>query len=225
MRANARPLDHPQVRSHNGEENTVARNHMVATESRHVWPCAPSGARRGRGASTPGFVTPYASYEVPLMIDPNDLASIQARAVERGCTKEAVDRFAERYPQHCRRRENGKPIAVVPRLRMALELARSGKGIKRAAHNARWIFDEELPADAWNPEPYTIRIVTDAAVTCVLTVLPLEFRAGKHAKVKKQFHRSERKITEPESTESVALPPPVRTGTNLGDLLRAAMSK
>jgi len=165
-----------------------------------------------------------------------DLAEVQARFAERGSTSEAVDRFAERYPEHCQFRPDGKPLGVIRRLRLALELARTGKGKERPAHGAslirtssnRKIFDVELPADEWNPEPYTIRILTSQEVDCVITVLPPEFRKDMAAKKK---HRELRRvvdadITEPEApVEKVALPPPVEVRSTLADAFRKAMSR
>ncbi|MFY9527352.1 MAG: hypothetical protein WBC04_26155 [Candidatus Acidiferrales bacterium] len=109
----------------------------------------------------------------PKSLTPEKYAAVRQRHAERGYTKEAVDRFAERYPEHCQRRGNGKPIGAVPRLRQALRLAREGKGKQRPAragliqHDGfpvdRKIFDIEIPADAWNPEPFTIRILKTRA--------------------------------------------------------------
>jgi hypothetical protein len=162
------------------------------------------------------------------MIDSKDLASIQARADERGCTKEAIKRFADRYRERCEFRANGgSPIGVVPRLQMALKLTREGKGKELSARGGRRIFDIELPADYWNREPFTIRILTNDGVTCILTVLPPEFRNDKFERVKKQFHRAEREETiEPEELEErIVLPPPVKVGLSLGDALRRAMGQ
>jgi hypothetical protein len=164
-----------------------------------------------------------------------DLAEVRGRATERGCTREAVDRFAERYPEHCRFRIDGKPIGVVPRLRLALELAQQGKGREIPARGAslirvpsnRKIFDVELPADDFN-SAFKLRILTDATVSCVITVLPPEFRKDMDAKKK---HRELRRIIEEDivpdepATEKVELPPPVEVGSSLADKMRAALSR
>lgn len=94
----------------------------------------------------------------------------------------------------------------------------------------RKVFDVELPADHWNDEPYTIRIVTDATVICVITVLPPEFRQDLAAKKK---HRELRRIIDEDivteqdesAKEKVELRPPVQVRSNLGDALRKAMSR
>ena len=128
----------------------------------------------------------------------------------------------------------------MPRLNQALELARAGKGNERPVRQAaliqdfptakfagRRIFDIQLPASHWNPEPYTIRIVTDAAVSVVITVLPPEFRRDMAAKKKR---RELRRIVDEDiatdlgdSAEKVELPPPVKLGASLADKLRAAL--
>jgi hypothetical protein len=161
---------------------------------------------------------------------------VMQRAVANSWTKEAVRRFAERYAEHCQFTPDGSPVSVIPRLWLALRLARQGKGveipvrhaalIQEEGPNNRKIFDVELPADEWNPEPYTIRIVTNATIRVAITVLPPEFRTNLRAKKK---HRELRRIVdepqnEPETPhERVVLPPPVRVGLSLGDALRRAM--
>ena len=176
-------------------------------------------------------------------LKPEVLAAIQQNAAERCCTKEALKRFAERYAQHCDFGPDRKPIGAIPRLRLALKRAQKGWGKEMAARGAalirdvpdarfagRRIFDIELPADDWNPEPYTIRILTDAAVSVVITVLPPEFRADMAAKKK---HRELRRIIDDEieterdelTTENVELPPPVEVRSSLADKLRTALSK
>lgn len=152
-----------------------------------------------------------------------------------------MEAFRKRYPEHCQFRANGKPIGAVPRLQLALQLAREGgksrpgrAGLRQDARDNspvnRKVFDVELPADHWNEQPSTIRIVTDSTVTCVITVLPSEFRQDMAAKKK---HRELRRIVDEDivteqdesAKEKVALPPPVRVRSNLGDALRNAMSR
>lgn len=154
--------------------------------------------------------------------------------VERGCSDEAIWRFGQRYPEHCHFKPNGKPKGVIARLRLALELARRSKvATTRVAHADRWIFDVELPADKWNPEPYTIRILTTPAVDCVLTVLPpRNFMDDKRTKDRcsKKSHRRivDDVVLDPEpeeSAEPITLPPPVKLGASLGDKLLQALQK
>src|SRR5262249_52729162 len=175
-----------------------------------------------------------------LKFTQEQLSAGRERATERGCRREAVDRFAERYRQHCDFGPDGKPIGVIPRLRLALELARSGQGKQRLGRPGlfqgagdnypdRKIFDVELPADDLNPKPYTIRILTDAVVSVVITVLPPDFRRDMAAKKK---HRELRRIVDEDivtelgdSAEKLELPPPVQVRSSLADKLRAAMGR
>ena len=112
-------------------------------------------------------------------------------------------------------------------------MAARGAALIRDVPDARFvgrrIFDIELPADDWNPEPYTIRILTDAAVSVVITVLSPEFRTDMHARKK---HRELRRIVDEDivtelgdSAEKVELPPPVQVRSSLADKLRAAMGR
>jgi len=164
-------------------------------------------------------------------LKPEGLATIQGRFVKRGCTYHAVEEFAERY--------KGTPIDIIPRLQMALEFARIGLGKERPARRGlaqdpgdnfpmgRRIFDVELSADDYNPQPYMIRILTSPEVDCVITVLPLEFRSDIHAKEKIRDMRviDEDIATDEPETEKVVLPPPVEVRSSLADKLRTALSK
>jgi len=112
------------------------------------------------------------------------------------------------------------------------EIAARGAALIQAVPDARFagrrIFDIELTADDGNPKSYTIRILTDAAVSVVITVLPPEFRRDMAAKKK---HRELRRIVdedmiEPETpTEKIVLPPPVQVRAGLGDALGRALAK
>src|SRR5262250_3277352 len=113
-------------------------------------------------------------------------------------SREAIERFAQRYP------DGSDRASIVPRLQLALQLAREGMGRERPVRSAalvqdgtfprdRKIFDIELPADAWNSAPFTIRIVTTCDLAYVVTVLPPEFRRDMHAKKK---HRELRRIVD-----------------------------
>lgn len=149
-----------------------------------------------------------------------------------GCTKHAVDRFVQRYRQHCHFREDGRAIGVVDRLQLALKLVREGRAkeipvrVGTLQSRGRRIFDVELPANAWNPQPYTIRIFVEALLTYVITVAPDEFLSDKLARTKRHFHRreSEEIIEAEQADDPVTLQPPVKASTSLGDLLRRASS-
>jgi hypothetical protein len=122
--------------------------------------------------------------------------------VERGCTSEAIIRFAARYREYCHFKPDGTPKRVVPRLKLAVTLAKQGKAVELpGAHRGRRIFDVEMPADIHFPA-FTLRILTNADASCVLTCLP--FRP------KVKWYKE----------TTVTLPPPVKATTSLGDLLR-----
>lgn len=140
-----------------------------------------------------------------------------------GVSTEAIDRFIERYP------DGSDRSTIVPRLQLALQLAREGKAKRRDyAEGYRWIFDVELPADKWHAEPYTVRILADGALTIVVTVLPPMFRDDMRRKVRQQFHRREveeiSEVAEVTPVE-VSLPAPVKVGLSLGDKLRQALGR
>jgi hypothetical protein len=127
--------------------------------------------------------------------------------IERGCTSEAIWRFADRYREYCDFQPDGKPKRVVPRLQLAVALAKQGKAIELpGAHRGRRIFDVEMPADI-HFTAFTLRILTNADVSCVLTCLPFRPRV--------KWYKEQTTVT---------LPPPVMVGTSLGDLLRRARS-
>ncbi len=187
--------------------------------------------RAGRLAGDPGGLTGGVNAGVCNTARVLEVGMTSTQSRMPGCTKHAVDRFVQRYRKHCHFRKDGTAIGVVSRLQLALKLAREGRAKEIPVRTGtfksfgRRIFDVELPADAWNSEPYTIRIFVDDKLTYVITVAPDEFLSDKHAQVKRNFHRHESEAEQTEQADPVTLPPPVKTGTNLGDLLRATMGK
>lgn len=130
----------------------------------------------------------------------------QLRYLTRGCTREAIWRFSERYREYCHFFPDGKVKNVVPRLHMAVSLAKQGKAIELpGGRDGRRIFDVEMPADVHFPA-FTLRIVTDPDVRCVLTCIPFHPREGWRPGPVTRYER-------------------FNVSTNLGDLLQTALRK
>jgi hypothetical protein len=125
---------------------------------------------------------------------------------KRQCTDEAIWRFKDRYLEYCNLWSEGSRKNIVRRLQMAVSLAKQGKATELPpVHRDRRVFDVEMPADVHFPG-FTLRILTDADVNCVLTCLPFRPRVKAYP-------------------EPVTLPHRVKASTNLGELLQVALRK